>query len=158
FETLEKLLKIATVIQTLGLPGTQLDWLFRENPWLAQAPDPPTTPVAFASWFSLVQFDRLRNDLALRDGAVEGGLHALSAIASTPDPPGQLAAKQAFVDALATWLGWTPADLETLIGKASDLGDLGLLSARLPDDYRVDLLVRLSRAFALLKRLGATAA
>ncbi|CAN5747939.1 hypothetical protein BH18ACI4_BH18ACI4_05160 [soil metagenome] len=31
FETLEKLLKIATIIQTLKLPGSQLDWLFRET-------------------------------------------------------------------------------------------------------------------------------
>ena len=40
FETLEKLLKIASLIQALKLPGSQLDWLFRENPWLATAPDP----------------------------------------------------------------------------------------------------------------------
>ena len=31
FETLEKLLKVATVIQSLKLPASQLDWLLREN-------------------------------------------------------------------------------------------------------------------------------
>ena len=44
FETLEKLLKIATIIQSLRLSGSQLDWLFRENAWLATAPDPPPIP------------------------------------------------------------------------------------------------------------------
>src|SRR5205823_11808504 len=64
----------------------------------------------------------------------------------------------AFVDALATWLGWAAPDLATLIGKPADLSDLGLLGARLPADYRIDLLARLARAIAALKRLGATAA
>jgi hypothetical protein len=161
FETLEKLLKIARVIEALKLPSSQLDWLFRENPWLAQAPDPVVNPMLLANWFSLVKLDRLRQDLALGDAALEGVLGAISAIASATDQPGQLAAKQAFLDALATWLGWKPADLETLIGKSTDLTDLtdlGLLGARLPADYGVDLLVRLSRAIAALKRLGVTAA
>jgi hypothetical protein len=155
FETLEKLLKVAKVISTIKLPGSQLDWLFRENQWLAQAPDPLADAAPFASWFSLIQLDRLRQDLALGDGALEGTLGAISAVVSAPD---QLAAKQAFIDALATWLGWAPADLATLIGKPTDLSDLGLLGVRLPDDYRVDLLDRLSRAIATLRRLGATAA
>src|SRR5262249_6504958 len=60
--------------------------------------------------------------------------------------------------ALATWLGWAPADLATLIGKPADPSDLGLLGVRFPDDYRVDLLEKLSHAIAALRRLGATAA
>ena len=153
FETLEKLLKIAKVISALKLPGSQLDWLFRENPWLAQAPGPLAVP--FSSWFSLIQLDHLRQDLALGDGALEGALGAISAVTSATD---QLAAKQAFIDALAAWLGWAPADLATLIGKPTDPNDLGLLGVRLPEDYRVGLLDRLSRTIAALGRLGATAA
>ena len=155
FETLEKLMKIASIVQTLKLPGTRLDWLFRENPWLATAPDPQ--PLSFASWNSLIQLDRLRQDLPLQDGAVEGILGALDAVAAAADPPAQITAKHAFVDGLATWLGWIPADLESLIGKADDPGDQGLLGATFPDDYRVELLVRLSRAVALLRRVGVTA-
>jgi len=158
FATLEKLLKIATVIEVLELPGSQLEWLFRENAWLAAAPDPLTDPGLFAGWFSLIQFRRLRRDLALEDGAVEALLGGVSAVVAANDQPGRVAAKHAFADALATWLGWPSADLETLIGKSDDLGDLGLLNARLPEDYRVDLLARLNRAMGLLKRLGTTAA
>jgi hypothetical protein len=157
FETLEKLLKIGRVILAIKLPGSQLDWLFRENPWLSQAPDPLANPIPFASWFSLIQLDRLRQDLGLGDGALEGVLGAISAVASATAQPGQLVAKQAFVDALAMWVGWKSADLATLIGKPANLGDLGLLGARLPADYRVGLLARLNRAIAALKRLGVTA-
>jgi hypothetical protein len=111
-----------------------------------------------AIWFSLIKLDRLRQDLGLGDGALESVLGAISAVASATDQPGRLAAKQAFVDTLATWLGWKPADLATLIGKPTDLTDLGLLGAQLPADYGVDLLARLGRAIAAVKRLGVTAA
>ena len=64
FETLEKLFKVAGVVQALKLPGTQLAWLFRENGWLKQAPDPLANSIPLASWFSLIQLQRLRRDLA----------------------------------------------------------------------------------------------
>ena len=36
FETLEQLTKIASIVQTLRLPGSRLPWLFRENAWLVR--------------------------------------------------------------------------------------------------------------------------
>jgi len=157
FETLEKLLKIATRIQALELPGSQLDWLFLENSWLAEAPDPPANPVPFASWFSLIRLQQLRQELALEDAALEAVLGAISTVAAAEDQPGQFAAKRVFVDSLSKWLGWPLEDLDALVGKSDDLGDRGLLNARLPEDYRVDLVARLHRAMRLLKRVGATA-
>jgi hypothetical protein len=159
FETLEKLLKIATVLQTLKLPGSQLDWLFRENAWLVAAPDLLATHVPFASWFSLIQLQQLRQELALEDAALEAVLSATGAVAVAADELSQSAAREAFVDALARWLGWPREDVETLVGKPDDPADLGLLNARVPDAYRgLDLIVRLQRAMSLLKRLGVTAA
>ena len=154
FETLEKLLKIAAVIRTLELPASQLDWLLRENSWLAVAPDPPATPVPFANWFSLIELQQLRHELTLEDGALEAILGAVSAVGIAADPAARLAAKKAFVDALSGWLGWRQEDLETLVGKPNTMGDQGLLNARLPDDYRLDLILRLNRAMGLLKRLA----
>jgi hypothetical protein len=156
FETLEKLMKIASIVQALQLPGTRLGWLLRENPWLRTAPDPQ--PASFAGWSSLLQLDRVRQDLSLQAGAVEGILGALDAVAAATGHPAQATAKQAFVDALATWLDWVPADLESLIGQADDPGDPGLLAVTFPDSYRAELLVRLSRAVPLLRRLGITPA
>ncbi|HMB27651.1 MAG TPA: hypothetical protein VKS99_06065, partial [Blastocatellia bacterium] len=157
FESLEKLLKIAAVIQTIKLPGSQLDWLFRENPWLAVAPDPPASPVLLAGWFPIIRLQLLRQYLSIEDAALEAILGALSAVAAAQDQAARLAAKSSFIDSLAKWLDWAPEELETLIGKANNLADLGLLKARIPEDYRVDLLDRLNRAMSLLKRLGATA-
>jgi len=157
FESLEKLVKIAAVIQTLKLPGSQLNWLFRENPWLAVAPDPPASPVLLAGWFSIIKLQLLRQYLSIEDAALEAILGALSAVAAAQGQAARLAAKSSFIDSLTKWLDWAPEELETLIGKADNLADLGLLKARIPEDYRVDLLDRLNRAMSLLKRLGATA-
>ena len=156
FETLEKLLKVASLIQMLDLSGGQLDWLFLENSWLAIAPDPPISPVPFASWFSLIQLAQFRQALNVEDAALEAILSGISNVAAASDQPARLAAKKAFVDTLSQWLGWAREDLETLIGKSNDLGDLGLLNAGIPDDYRIDLVARLNRAMTLLKRLGTT--
>ncbi len=158
FETLEKLLKISKLLQMLDLHGSELNWLFLENGWLTIAPDSPATPVPFANWFSMIQFQQLRRDLALKDGAVEAILSAISAVTFAVDQPGRLVAKKTLVDALSTWLGWATEDLETLIGKSDNVDDLGLWNARIPDDYRINLLARLNRGMTLLKRLGATAA
>lgn len=159
FETIEKLLKIATILQTLKLPSSQLDWLFRENPWLAAAPDPPTNPVPFAVWFSLIQLQQLRQDLTLEDAALEAILDATSAVVGAANQASQLVAKAAFLEVLSLWLGWPRGDLETLVGKPNDLAKLGLLNARVPEGYRgLDLLIRLQRAMSLLKRLGVSAA
>jgi peptidoglycan hydrolase-like protein with peptidoglycan-binding domain len=158
FETLEKLLKIAHVIKTLELPASQLDWLFREMSTLATAPDPQATPIPFASWFSLIQLGRLQRDLALEAAATEAVLGALTAIAGATDAPGRIAAKTGFVNVLSTWMPYPLADLETLIGKANNPGDLGLFAAQFPGGFRIDLLSRLNRAMSRLKRLGAKAA
>ena len=157
FETLEKLLKMASLIQMLGLSGRQLDWLFLENSWLAIAPDPPANPVPLKNWFSLIQLMQFRQALNVEDAALEAILNGTTAVAAASDQPARLAAKNTFVDTLSQWLGWVGEDIETLIGKSNDLGDLGLLNARIPDDYRIDLVVRLNRAMTLLKRLGTTA-
>jgi Tc toxin complex TcA C-terminal TcB-binding domain/Neuraminidase-like domain/Putative peptidoglycan binding domain len=158
FETLEKLLKVAGVIQTLALPASQLPWLFAENPWLAVAPDPLTDPTLQVNWFSLIELQGVRRDLALGDAAVEALLGALTAVAMASDPPAQVAAKNAFAEALSTWLGWSASDLETLIGKLDQPGDPGLLAAHFPDGYGVRLLVRLNRAITAVQRSGATVA
>lgn len=159
FETLEKLTKIAVIIQTLKFPGTQLDWLFRENSWLAEAPDPPTTPVPFAVWYSLIQLQQVRHDLSLEDAALEAILATMNAAAIATDEAGRLAAKQKFADALSTWLDWQLAILETLLGKTDNLTDRGLLDPQMPADYRrPDLLLRLHRAIEVVKRLGVSAA
>jgi hypothetical protein len=164
FETLEKLLKIATILQTLKLPGSQLDWLFRETntpngSWLAIAPDPSATPVVFASWFSLIQLQQVRRDLALEDAALEAVLGVTGAVVVAADQPSQLAAKSSFINGLTRWLDWSREDLQTLVGMPDDPADVGLLNAHLPDDYRgLDLIIRLHRAMGLLKRLGVTAA
>src|SRR5262245_41994454 len=157
-EALEKLLKIATIIQTLNLSSGQLDWLFRENGWLAAAPDIPGAQVPFGSWFSLIELPQLRRDLKLEDAALEAILSAVSAVAAAADQPSRLSAKKGFVDALSIWLGWAQADLETLVGKSNNLDDLGLLDARVPDSYSINLVTRLNRAISMLKRLGVTAA
>lgn len=164
FETLEKLLKIATILQTVKLPGSQLDWLFRETAtpsgsWLAGAPDPPATPVPIASWFSLIELTQVRRELALEDAALEAILNASGAVALASDQERRLAAKKLFFNTLSIWLGWPRSDLEILIGRSEDLANRGLLNARLPEDYRgFHLLLRLGRAMDLLKRLGVTAA
>lgn len=157
FETLEKLLKMASLIQMLGLSGRQLDWLFLENSWLAIAPDPPANPVPLKNWFSLIQLAQFRQALNVEDAALEAVLSAITTVTAAVDQPARLAAKNTFVDTLSQWLGWVGEDIETLIGKSNDLGDLGLLNARIPDDYRIDLVVRLNSAMTLLKRLGTTA-
>ena len=158
FETLEKLLKIAIVIHTLRLSGSHLNWLFFENAWLTTAPDPPSAPVSFANWFSLIQLQQLRQALSIEEAALEAILNGITGVVVAVDQPARLAAKNIFVESLSQWLGWAMADLETLIGKSNDLSDLGLLNARLPEDYRIDLVARLNCAMTLLKRLGTTAA
>jgi hypothetical protein len=159
FETLEKVFKIATIIQTLQFPSTQLDWLFSEDPWLSGAPDPPSTPVPLSSWFSLIQFQHVREQLGLQDAALEAVLTAMNAAANATDQAAQLTAKKNLIDTLSAWLGWQAEDLETLLGKANTLTDHGLLNAQLPDSYRgLDLLLHLHRAISSLKRLGVTAA
>lgn len=157
FETLEKLLKIAHIVETLALPARQLDWLFREMPSLVTAPDPQAAPIPFASWVSLIQLGRLQRDLNLQAAATEALLGALTAIAKATDAAAMTATKTAFANVLSTWLAWSLVDLETLIGKADDPNDLGLLAVTLPGDYRVELLSRLNRAMSRLKRLGANA-
>lgn len=158
FATLEHLLKIGSMIRLLKLPGSALNWLFHENPWLGKTPDPPVDPVPLANWFSLIQLPQLRKELGLEDGALEALLSAISTVAAATDPTAQVAAKRAFVDALSTWLGWAAENIETLIGPSDGLGDQGLLNARFPEDYRVELIIRLHRAMRLLKRLGVSAA
>jgi hypothetical protein len=157
FETLEKLLKIARVIQILHLSGSHLNWLFFENAWLTVAPDPPATAVPFSNWFSLIQLVQFRQALNVEDAVLEAILNGVTDVAAALDQTARLDAKRTFIDTLSQWVGWPVEDLETLIGKSNDLGDLGLLNARMPDDYRIDLVVRLNRAMTLLKRLGTTA-
>lgn len=147
YEMLEKLLKIASIMQTLGLPGSQLDWLFRENTWLATAPDPPSQPVPLANWYSLIQLEQLQDDLDLEAGAVEAILSALG-----------VSSKQALIDTLSKWLAWPPDDLATLIGNPAQTTDSGLLNVHFPQDSRLDLIVRIGRAMKLSKALGVSVA
>jgi hypothetical protein len=154
FETLEKLLKVASVVQLLEVPPSRLDWLLRENAWLAKAPDPLADPIPLASWFSLVELDRLRQDLTLGGATLEAILGALNEIATAAIDTVRVAAKEDFVGSLNSWLGWNVDNVTALIGKADDLTDRGLLGVRFPEDYTVDLITRLDRAVALLKRLG----
>ncbi len=155
FETLEKLLKIADILQALRLPAGLLDWLLREHPWLATAHDQAATPVDFADWFSLVQLPQLRRELALEDAALDAVLSAVNEVVVAADRPSRLVAKKSFVDALEQWLGWAREDVEALVGASDDLDDAGLLSAQVPDAYKgLDLLIRLQRVMGLLKRLG----
>lgn len=157
FAVLDKLLKIASIIRTLSLPSSQMDWLFRENEWLAVAPDPPADAIPFADWFSLIELPQLRRELRLQDAALEAILRALTAVA-VAEPAERLGARNGLIETLMQWLGWATADLEVLIGAPGDLGDLGLLNAQVPGDYRLNLLLRLQRAMRLLKRLGVGAA
>ncbi|MGD9846698.1 MAG: neuraminidase-like domain-containing protein, partial [Variibacter sp.] len=154
FETLEKLLKIATVIQTTKLPASQLDWLLSENPWLTSAPDPASTPVPFDDWFSLIALQEVVRDLSLDAAAVESILGGITAIRAATDDAGRSAGKQAFAEALSRWLGWAQADVTALIGAAADPNDTGILQARLPQDYRIGLVSRLARCIGAVKRLG----
>jgi Tc toxin complex TcA C-terminal TcB-binding domain/ABC toxin N-terminal region/Neuraminidase-like domain/Putative peptidoglycan binding domain len=159
FETLEKLLKIAAIIRKLALKGPQLDWLLADRDWLVKAPDPQASPVPFESWYSFVELQEIRRDLQPGDAALEAILSAINSVAAATDSPAHLAARKGFVGTLSTWLGWPQEDLQTLLGTSEDAGDLGLLSARMPDDYRgITLLARLHRAMGALKRLGVTAA
>ena len=107
FEILEKLLKVASVIRTLACPASQLDWLFRENPWLAVAPD-PASAASTANWFSLVEFQTFKRTLGLQDAAIEALLGTLTAVALASTPAAQPAAKQGFAAALSSWLGCRP--------------------------------------------------
>ncbi|HKH83414.1 MAG TPA: neuraminidase-like domain-containing protein, partial [Gemmatimonadales bacterium] len=155
FETLERLLKIATILNTVKLPSSLLDWLFRENAWLATAHDQASTSTDFASWFSLIQLQQLRREHALEDAALEAIVGATSAVAVAADQP----AREGFEDALSQWLGWAREDVKTLVGKPDDPADTGLLRARVPEAYRgLGLILNLRRAMGLLKRLGVTAA
>ena len=159
FEILDKLLKIAIILQTLKLPATLLDWLFEENPWLTTAHDQDNTAVAFAEWFSLIQFQQLRKELALEEAALVAILLASRAGAIASDRPAQLATRNELIRVLSSWLGWPHADLETLLGEADNEFDEGLLNASMPVGYRgLGLLIRLQQAMALLKRLGVGAA
>ena len=154
FETLEKLLKVARVIDALGLPASQLGWLFQEIPELAVAPDPQAAPIAFARWFALIQLQGLQKDLNLQGAATEALLGALAAVADATPAASQAAAKTSLVNAMVTWLGWSPADLEVLIGRADDPGDLGVLAVTLPADFGIALVARLAQAISVLRRLG----
>jgi hypothetical protein len=156
-KTLEKLLKITSVIQTLHLSGSDLTWLFLENDWLTQASDPSGTAVPFKSWFSMIQLQQLRQELNLEDGAREAILASMAAVSAAVGSTDRQAARKVLVDTLTQWLGWPQSDLETLIGPSNDIADLGLLHAAFPDDYRVGLLLRLQRGMKLLKRVGVSA-
>jgi hypothetical protein len=155
FETVEKLLKIATILQTLKLPASLLDWLFRENEWLVKAHDQEITSVDLTSWLFLIQLQQLRRELTVEDAALEAIIGAMSAVAVAADQP----AREMFADALWQWLGWSREDVESLVGKANDPNDTGLLNAVVPEAYRgLGLLLRMQRVMILLKRLGVTAA
>ena len=151
FEILEKLLKIAMIIRMIDLPNTQLDWLFRENPWLSTAPDPPASPVPFNEWYSLVLLQRVRRDLSLTPAAVESLLGALTAVA-------QLANKQDLADALMNWVNFEPDDIAALIGQSGDISDLGLFKVAFPSGYGIDLIARIGKAMRFVRRLGVAAA
>ena len=153
---LEKTRKVVTIVQRLQIPEGQLDWLFRENPWLATAPDAAIEIAPFDSWSSLLDVAALRRELDLEAGAFDAILGALTAVATAPTPE-RLTARNALIEVLAQWQGWRLEELETLLGARANLADQGVFEARVPDDYRVALVVRVARAMRMLARLGASA-
>lgn len=157
FATFEHLVKVADVIGTLRLSGSQVPWLLRENPWLTHAPRAQTDPISFAIWASLVQYPHARRELGAQDAALEALTATLIRVKTAPNTAAQLEAKKAFADAVAQWLSWRAADVEALIGRTDTATDLGMLEVELPKDYSIELLIRLNRAIKLLTRLGASA-
>lgn len=155
-EVLEKARKVATIVRTLSVPDRQLAWLFRENPWLAVAPDSAANVAPFASWSSFLDLAGLQRQLALEPAALDAILSRLTAVVTASDAD-KLAGRNALIGAFVQWLGWSAADLEALLGAAGDATDRGLLDADLTQDYRVALLVRVARVMKLLARLGVTA-
>ncbi len=159
FKLLERLFAIALVVNHLKLPGTQWDRLVGAGAWVNLLEIPTTatdvSPIAFTTWYQLVQFEQLRRDLVVEDGALEAILAQANAVAAAADDSARVSAKTGFISTLSQWLGWDASDVESLIGKGDDLADRGLLGAQVPDDYRSpELLLRLSRAVSIVKRLG----
>ena len=152
-DILEKAQKVVTIVQTIRLPESQLDWLFHEIPWLARSPDSATQVVSFSSWSSLLDVTWLRRELALEDAACEAILSRLMAVRKVPEAD-RLAARTALVATLVQWVGWSATDLEALLGSSLDADDRGLFKARVPEDYDAKLIVRVARAMALISRLG----
>jgi hypothetical protein len=161
FQTFVLAHKAALIIARFTLTYQQLGWLIHHGPsagWLdlnTLPTDAQHPAAAFASWIRLVDLAQLRDGLPQGDRALDELLaraHAVDAAAAAADKD---AAKQAWFAALTRWTGWTPADLETLLGAANDHTQTGLLNLAFPDDYAGErLLVRLHEAFSLLKRLG----
>ena len=163
FVVLQKLLKIALVVNRLKLPGNQWQRLTGAGAWvdLRDMPSIATdsSPLAFEAWFRLIRFQQLRRYLAVEDGALDAVLSAQNTVAAAGTGAEQTAARTAFIATLEEWLGWRSTDVEALIGSGDVATDTGLLDARVPDDYRSpELLTRLSAAIGTLKRLGVHAA
>ncbi len=155
FVLVQKLLKIARIVNWLALPGLQWKRLIGTGSWvdLLKLPESKvdSSPLSFETWYRLIQFVWLRRYLGATDGALEAVLDAENAVTAT-------AGKRAFADALSQWLGWDPQDVETLIG-GENSGDNGLLNVNPSTDYRTpELLIRLNRAIRALKTVGVSAA
>lgn len=149
-DSFARLQKIASVAGRLRLSATQLAWLFSFGP-AAGWPDLGTLPLApagstaagFAAW------RRLLDLAALRDGLPRGEalLDELFRLARDGATTGE-----ALLALLSERLGWAPEDLAFLAGPAG-------LNLSLPADFGDErALLRLSRCFALIGRLGAGAA
>ncbi len=162
FDVIEKLWKIALVVNRLRLPGAHWQRLVGPSGWvdLRTLPVAVTnaSPIPFATWFRLVQFTQLRRELQVEDGPLDAALTALHTVVAAGNDAARAEAKSRLVSILVQWFGWPESDLAGLIGKTDSLTDLGLLKVHLPDDYHgPGLLIRLSRAIGLLRLLGVRA-
>ncbi|WP_022949759.1 Tc toxin subunit A-related protein [Methylohalobius crimeensis] len=156
FQTYTRLHKAALVANRLDFTRPQLSWLFEYEPdvgWLDlnALPLAPTDSAAslFAAWERLADLADLRNDLPLGEKVLEDLFAEVHA--DTPS-------KQTYIETLVAWTDWSKSDLETFLGETVDPTATGLLGAAFPNDYRDErLLVRLTKWFRLLKRLGVSA-
>jgi peptidoglycan hydrolase-like protein with peptidoglycan-binding domain len=84
FDLLEKLLKVALVVNRVQLPGLQWQRLLGPAGWLDLATLGTTLTAApvlpFAMWYRLVQAVTIRRELSVEDGAFDAALSALHAM------------------------------------------------------------------------------
>lgn len=153
FKSYVRLHKIALVVTTCKLTATQLAWLFDCNGpqvhWLdlrelpLTASEPAKAAALFTRWEKLVDLVRLRDALPAGERLLATLFtHIWSAQSEVDD----------VLEALCAETQWDLTDAKALIGQNG-------FSYTFPDDYQDgQALLRVTEAFALLKRLGMSAA
>jgi hypothetical protein len=161
--------KISLVIGRLGITAAQLASLFQNGQASgmldlnALPADPLPTAASsaalFAGWERLVNLFEVRRGLPFGEADLFELFDVALAVIQSNDNTVKSAAKQAWIEQLATDTQWPLADLEVLLGTRTDAqfrGDLGVV---FPDGYTDErLVVRLRECFRRMKRLGASAA